>query len=149
MAAVRDLLKTKGNLVWTVHPDAPVLEALELMASKHLGAVIVCSADTGICPAPIDGIFTERDYVRKAAAGLIPALDVPVRQLMTTPVYFVQPDQTVDECMTLMTARRVRHLPVIAENRLVGLISIRDVLRQVILEKETTIQDLEHYISGQ
>jgi CBS domain-containing protein len=68
---------------------------------------------------------------------------------MTTPVYFVQPDQTVDECMTLMTARRVRHLPVIAENRLVGLISIRDVLRQVILEKETTIQDLEHYISGQ
>lgn len=149
MAAVRDLLKTKGNLVWTVHPDAPVLEALELMAAKHLGAVIVCSANTGSCPAPIDGIFTERDYVRKAAAGAVPSLDVPVRLLMTTPVYYVQPDQTVDECMTLMTARRIRHLPVIAENQLVGLISIRDVLRQVIQEKERAIQDLEHYISGE
>jgi len=143
MATVKNLLNTKGNDVWTVPITATVKETLKLLAEKNIGAVLVLE------DKKIVGIFSERDYARHAAQEESMLLDVLVSGLMTRSIYYVGPQQTVDECMALMTSKHIRHLPVLdAEQKLVGLISIGDVVRQLLEEKETTIQGLENYILG-
>ncbi len=143
MATVKNLLKTKGNDVWTVPYTATVKETLKILAEKNIGAVLVLEGEK------IVGIFSERDYARFAAQKESLLLDEPVSNLMTRAVYYVSPQQTVDECMALMTSKHIRHLPVLEdEKKLVGLISIGDVVRQLLEEKETTIQGLENYILG-
>jgi len=140
MAKVMDLLKIKGNQVWTVPPVTPVRAALEKMAEKNVGALVVLENESVI------GIFSERDYAIRAIEEDDFSLDTPVSKLMSSPVYGVAPNDSVDKCMTLMTQKRFRHLPVIEDGRLVGLISIGDVVKQSLSEMEKTIQDLEEYI---
>ncbi len=143
MATVKNLLKIKGTDVWSVPVTASVRETLKLMAEKNIGAVLVMEGEK------IAGIFSERDYARHAARRESLLLDEPVSEFMTRAVYYVSPKQTVEECMALMTSKHIRHLPVLDEDhKLVGLISIGDVVKQVLEEKETTIQGLENYILG-
>ena len=140
MANVEDLLRTKGNQVWTVSPSATIAEALKLMAEKNLGALVVEENDL------IIGIFSERDYARKAIADDNFSLNTSIRTLMSTPVYYVTSTESVEECMALMTEKRIRHLPVLDCGRLVGLVSIGDIVKQSLSEMEKTIKDLEDYI---
>lgn len=139
MATVKDLLKDKYTQVWYVTPTSTVLDALKLMAEQKIGAVLVVEA------GKIVGIFSERDFARKAADDAV-SLQSPVNDVMVGAVYYVSPDQSVESCMALMTAKRFRHLPVLDGNKLVGVISIGDVVRQLMLEKDMTIQSLEDYI---
>ncbi|MEN4010712.1 MAG: CBS domain-containing protein [Bellilinea sp.] len=139
MALVKDLLQAKYSQVWYVTPSSTVLDALMLMAEQKIGAVLVVEA------GKIVGIFSERDFAR-AAAGETARLDAPVSELMVRTVYYVTPEQTVESCMALMTARRFRHLPVLDGEKLVGVISIGDVVKQLMLEKDMTIKSLEDYI---
>jgi CBS domain-containing protein len=142
MATVWHLLNQKGRDVWSVNPDQTVLEALELMTDKGIGAVIVLENDK------IVGIFSERDFARFSAKKGSLSLYVPVNELMTQAVFAVHPDQSIDECMALMTQKHIRHLPVVDKGQLIGLISIGDVVREVISQKEITIHSLENYIMG-
>lgn len=144
MTAVADILKAKGDtLVHTIGPDDSVFDALQRMADKGIGALLVMEGDT------IAGIVTERDYARKIALkGRTSAL-TQVRDVMTTSVMFVRPTHTSEECMALMTDNRLRHLPVVKDDRLVGLISIGDLVKDIISEQKFVIEQLEHYISGQ
>jgi len=142
MATVWHLLNQKGRDVWSVNPDQTVLEALELMTDKGIGAVIVLENDK------IVGIFSERDFARFSAKKGSLSLYIPVNELMTQAVFTVHPDQSIDECMALMTQKHIRHLPVVDKGQLVGLISIGDVVREVISQKEITIHSLENYIMG-
>ena len=142
MKIVKDLLKGKGYDIWAVAPDDSVYDALKLMADKNVGAVLV--VDTG----NLVGILSERDYARRVILkGKLPE-DTPVREIMTEKVLWVRPDQTVEECMALMTNKRVRHLPVFEEDQLIGVISIGDVVKAIISEQEFMIEQLEHYITG-
>lgn len=142
MAIVKDLLKEKGSAVWSVTPQTPLKIALELMAEKKIGAVVVMDGDKVI------GIFSERDFARYAAIPHQVSLDTPVGEIMTREVYVITPDKSVDECMALMTARRFRHLPVMDKDRIIGVISIGDVVKQVISERDIQIKALENYILG-
>ena len=144
MTAVADILKSKGDaVVHAIEPDDSVFEALQRMADKGIGALLVMQGDEVV------GIVTERDYARKVALkGRASAL-TQVRDVMTTSVMFVEPAQTSDECMALMTDNRLRHLPVMQNGRLVGLISIGDLVKDIISEQKFIIEQLEHYISGQ
>jgi CBS domain-containing protein len=142
MAYIKNVLQKKTPEVWSISPEATIQDALARMAEKHIGALVVL--DSGV----IVGIFSERDYARKVAESKCICLDVPVREMMSHPVFFANPEQTVDECMTLMTAKRIRHLPVIQNDQLIGMISIGDLVKSMIAEKETTIKSLEHYIMG-
>ncbi len=140
MATVADILKTKGTQVWKISPSASISEALHFMAEKNLGALVVAEKEL------ILGIFSERDYARKAVTEDNFSLNAPVRNVMSTPVFFVTSTETLEECMVLMTEKRVRHLPVIECERLMGLVSIGDVIKQSLSEMERTIKDLEDYI---
>lgn len=140
MAIVRDLLDLKGSTVWTVSSYTPVREALKLMAEKKIGAIVV------IQDGDIAGIFSERDFARKSISIQNFSMNSPVDTLMTRPVYYVLPNQSIEECMALMTEKRVRHLPVLDEGVLIGIISIGDVVKHLMQEKHATIQDLESYI---
>jgi CBS domain-containing protein len=144
MTAVADILKAKGDaIVHTIGPDDSVFDALQRMADKGIGALLVMEGER------IVGIVTERDYARKIALkGRTSAL-TQVRDVMTTSVMFVKPSQTSEECMALMTDNRLRHLPVVKDDRLVGLISIGDLVKDIISEQKFVIEQLEHYISGQ
>jgi len=142
MATVWHLLNQKGRDVWSVNPDQTVLEALELMSDKGIGAVVVLENDK------IVGIFSERDFARFSAKKGSLSLYIPVNELMTQVVFTVHPDQSIDECMALMTQKHIRHLPVVDKGQLVGVISIGDVVREVISQKEITIHSLENYIMG-
>ena len=142
MAIVRDLLKIKGNQVWTAAPDTSVKDALMIMADKNVGALLVLDGEK------IVGIFSERDFARHMVSVEKLSDTMLIKHMMTTPVFFASPDQTVEECMAVMTAKHFRHLPVLENDKLVGLISIGDVVRQLISEKETTIKGLEDYILG-
>ncbi len=142
MKTVKQLLKDKGREVWTIGPDQTVLEALRLMAEKNVGALVVVSADKVL------GLVSERDYARKVVLRGIASKDTPVRNIMSKVVHSVHPDQTVEECMALMTEKRCRHLPVLENGRLSGLISIGDAVKAVISEKEFMIGQLENYIKG-
>jgi CBS domain-containing protein len=123
-------------------PDAMVYDALELMADKNVGAVLVIDADRLV------GILSERDYARKVILHGKSSKDTPIREIMTQRVVYVRPQQTAEECMALMTDKRVRHLPVLEDDQLVGVISIGDVVKSIISEQEFIIEQLERYISG-
>lgn len=140
MATVRDLLEEKGSSVFYLSPFAPVKDALRMMSEKKVGALVV------IQDGDIAGIFSERDFARKSIAIPGFSMNTPIRSLMTSPVFYVLPDQTVEECMSLMTEKRIRHLPVLEENVLIGVISIGDVVRHLMVEKHAHIKDLESYI---
>ncbi len=143
MKYVRDVLQKKGCDIWSVAPDDPVYEALQLMAEKNCGAVLVLDQGT---PA---GILSERDYARKVILRGKSSKNTPVREIMSQRVVCIQPDNTIDECMALMTEKRIRHLPVLkGEGTLAGLISIGDVVKEVISEQEFIIHQLESYITG-
>ncbi len=142
MATVNNLLLQKGKDVWSVQVDASIRETLLLMREKNIGAVLVEDGND------IVGIFSERDYARHAARRDSMLLDEPVREFMTHSVYYVSPLETVEEVMALMTSKHIRHLPVLEDEKLVGIISIGDVVKQILSDKETTILGLENYILG-
>jgi CBS domain-containing protein len=142
MGTVRDTLRSKGPEVWSMAPDATVYDALKLMADKNIGAVLVMDANR------IVGILSERDYARKVILHGKSSKDTPIREIMTQRVVYVRPEQTAEECMALMTDKRVRHLPVLEDDQVVGVISIGDVVKNIISEQEFIIEQLERYISG-
>ena len=144
MNTIANILRSKADsAVHSIRPDASVFEAVQLMALKNIGALLVTDNDQ------IVGIVTERDYARKIALLARPSKDTPLRDIMTTAVMYVRPDQTCEECMALMTENRVRHLPVMMDGKLIGLISIGDLVKHIISEQKFVIEQLEHYISGQ
>ena len=142
MTTVRQLLLEKGTDVWSVTPDESVFKALEVMAEHRCGALLVLEEGA------LAGIVSERDYARKLALEGERARNTPVREIMTKVTVKVGPSSTLDNCMALMTTRRVRHLPVLNGAELVGVISIGDVVKSIISEREMTIRDLETYITG-
>ena len=142
MTTVRNIMRRKGNGVYSVAPDATVAAALQLMLDKDVGALVVMKDNA------IAGIFSERDFARKVILKGTSVFEAKVSDLMTPDVITVTPDQSIDECMTLMTANRIRHLPVIENRALVGIVSIGDIVAALISEKEQLIVQLENYISG-
>jgi CBS domain-containing protein len=139
---IRDLLRTKGSEVWWLPPDATVYEAIALMAEKRIGAVLICEEGRPV------GIVSERDYARKVILMGRSSKETRVREIMSSPLITVTPDHTVDECMRIMTERRVRHLPVMEGDRVVGMISIGDLVKAIISAQAQTIRQLSDYISG-
>lgn len=142
MYKVKDILESKGYAVYKVNPDDSVYDALKMMAGHNIGAVLVVNEDKVL------GVFSERDYARKIVLMGKTSRDSRVGDLMTDKVYAVKLNTTVSDCMKLMTTHRVRHLPVLENNRLVGLISIGDVVNKTIEQKSNTINQLEDYIVG-
>ena len=142
MVRVKQLLARKGAEVWSIDVEDPVLEAIQLMADKHVGALPVTRN------GELAGVISERDYARKVILLGRSSAETPVWQIMSSPVVTVAPDQDVRQCMQLMTHRRIRHLPVVEQGRMVGVISIGDLVRAVIEEQEHTIEQLERFISG-
>ncbi|MGH7831129.1 MAG: CBS domain-containing protein [Candidatus Binatia bacterium] len=143
MKFVTEILKAKGHDVWTVSSDSTVYDALQMMADKNVGALMVVEGDR------LAGVFSERDYARKIILKGKASKDTLVSEIMSTEVVWVRPDQTVEVCMNLMTNKRIRHLAVLKEGRLVGVISIGDIVKAIMSEQEFTIQQLEHYITGE
>jgi len=142
MIAVRDILQRKGNQVWSVAPDSTVYDALMLMAEQNVGALLVLDREK------IVGIFSERDYARKIILKGKASKETSVDEIMTSEVTTVHPGQSVEECMALMTDKRIRHLPVLEGEKLAGLISIGDVVKAIISDREFIIKQLEGYITG-
>jgi CBS domain-containing protein len=142
MKTVKDILRTKGHDVWSIIPDVTVYEALKFMGDKNVGALVVLDGETVV------GIISERDYARKVILHGRSSKELPVREIMTTKVYYVRPEQNIQECMALMTEKHVRHLPAMENDRLIGVISIGDVVKAIIAEHESTIKHLEDYITG-
>lgn len=140
MKTIKQLLQAKGGAVYSIGPDARVIDALKLMAEKEIGALVV------IENGKLAGILSERDYARKVILLGKSSHDIAVREIMTGKVLTVQPTRTVEECMALMTGKRVRHLPVIEDGRLIGVLSIGDLVKEVIADQEQTIKELESYI---
>jgi CBS domain-containing protein len=139
---VESILRYKGNTVWSISPDASVYQAVRVMAEKSIGALPV------IANGELVGILTERDYARKVALQSRSSKDTAVGEIMTSPVVSVPPDQTVEECMRIMTRTRIRHLPVIDRGQVVGIVSIGDLVRKVVAAQGEIIQQLQAYISG-
>ena len=142
MKTVADILKTKGSEVWTISPETIVFDALKTMADKNVGALVVLDATRVI------GIVSERDYARKVILHGRSSRELKAREIMSSKVYFVSPEHNIEDCMALFTNKRVRHLPVLQNEELIGIISIGDVVKAVIAEQESTIKHLENYITG-
>ncbi len=142
MASVGDILRRKGQSIWVTGPKASVFEALQLMAEKNVGALLVVESQN------LMGIFSERDYARKVILKGKFSRDTAVREVMTEKVITVSPDRTVDDCMLLMTNKHIRHLPVMENGQLIGIISIGDVVKEIISDQRFTINQLEDYITG-
>ena len=142
MRLVSDLLKSKGHQVWSVIPDQAVYDALKLMADKNIGALLVLDKDRLV------GIFSERDYARKVILKGKSSKNIPVKEIMSSEVVYVRPEQTIQDCMALMTDRHIRHLPVLEGKQLVGMVSIGDVVGSIIFEQGFEIKQLETYITG-
>lgn len=140
MTTVRDILDSKSQAVLSVAPDATVYDALQLMADYDVGALVVMEGER------LAGIFSERDYARKVILVGKYSKDMRVQEIMTSRVLCANPAHTVDECMALMTEKRVRHLPVLERDKVVGVISIGDVVKEVISQQRFTIEQLEQYI---
>jgi CBS domain-containing protein len=140
MTMVRQLIETKGRTLYSVEPEDPVLEAIRRMAEHYIGALLVMRG------TELQGIISERDYARKVILHGRSSAETPVWQIMSSPVITVSPDQTVQDCMKLMTDRRVRHLPVVEGGQVVGMVSIGDLVKAVIEEQQQTIEQLESYI---
>ena len=142
MTTVRKLLGAKGHSVYTIGPDATVYEALQEMAARDVGALVVTE------DGEVMGIVSERDYARKLVLMGKISRETPVRDIMSDQVECVGSQQTVDGCMALMSQKRVRHLPVLENEQLAGIISIGDVVKTIIEGQQSTIEELEHYITG-
>lgn len=142
MGTVESILRGKGHHVWSVTPDTTVLDALRLMAEHEIGAVLVLDGDR------LAGILTERDYARKVVLAGRSSKDSRVDEVMSANMVCVAPERSVDECMALMTDKRLRHLPVLQDNRVVGLVSIGDLVKAKIDDQEFTIAQLQSYIAG-
>ncbi|HXZ97083.1 MAG TPA: CBS domain-containing protein [Burkholderiales bacterium] len=142
MKLVKQILQGKTRGVLAISPDATVYDALKLMAEEEVGALLVIDADKLV------GIITERDYARKVILHGKSSKEIQVRDIMTSKIVYVSTMHTVDECMALMTDKRVRHLPVYEDNRLVGVVSIGDLVKEAISEREYIIKQLESYIMG-
>jgi CBS domain-containing protein len=144
MTIVTHILNSKpDHTVYTITPTASVFDAVKLMAEKSVGALVVLEGEK------VTGMITERDYARKIVLMARSSRETAVRDIMTTAVMYVRPDQTSEECMALMTEHRLRHFPVLEKGKLIGLISIGDLVKDIISEQKFIIQQLEHYISGE
>jgi len=142
MKTVADLLRDKGGEVFSVSSDVSVFDAIKEMAEKQVGSLVVMERDKLV------GILTERHYARRVVLEGKSSPDIPVRDIMETRVVCVSPDKTIEECMAIMTDKRVRHLPVLDHKRLVGVVSIGDLVKCIIADQRFTIEQLEHYIHG-
>jgi CBS domain-containing protein len=142
MKTVKRILQEKGGTAQSIQPDATVYDALKLMAEKNVGALLVLEK------GKLVGIISERDYARKVILKGKSSLDTPVKEIMTERVMFVRPEQTVEECMALVTEKHVRHLPVLVGDLVVGVVSIGDLVKASIDEKDFMIKQLENYITG-
>lgn len=142
MKTVGDILQTKGREVWTISRESIVFDALKVMADKNVGALVVLDGEE------VAGILSERDYARKVILHGKSSRELKAGEIMSATVYFVSPEQNIEDCMALFTNKRVRHLPVLQSNELIGIISIGDVVKAVIAEQEYTIKHLENYITG-
>ncbi|MEZ5427675.1 MAG: CBS domain-containing protein [Pyrinomonadaceae bacterium] len=142
MKLVKHILDSKGDQIWHIRPDESVFEAIRLMAEKGVGALLVMEEEDLI------GIVSERDYARKVILQGKSSRQTPVKEIMTAEVVCTSPDQTVEDCMALMTDNRIRHLPITADDRIVGVLSIGDLVKAIIAEQQFTIEQLEQYISA-
>ncbi len=142
MRTVKELLVSKPMTVWSITPEASVFQALELMAEKEIGALVVLSG------SKLVGLLSERDYARKVILKGKASKETRVREIMTDKLITIRPETSIDECMALMTDKRIRHLPVLEGEKLVGMISIGDVVKAIISEQKFIIQQLENYITA-
>ncbi len=142
MLRIRDVLKKKGTDIWSVAPGATAYEALEIMADKNVGALMV------VGEGKLVGVFSERDYARKVILKGKLSRDTLIAELMTRDVYSVTPDDTIEECMALMSATHCRHMPVLENDQLIGVVSIGDIVDAIIIDQNIKIQDLKNYITG-
>ncbi|MBI4549255.1 MAG: CBS domain-containing protein [Ignavibacteriae bacterium] len=142
MTTVRQILETKGNQIWSVSPETTVFDAIKLMADKNVGALLVLEAEK------LRGVISERDYARKVILKGKSSKETHVKEIMTAEVVIIRPENSIEECMAVMTHKRIRHLPVVDKERLIGMISIGDVVKAIISEQEFTIKQLENYITG-
>ncbi len=142
VGTIREILQHKGTAVWSIAPEATVFEAIQLMAEKNVGALLVTRGDKLV------GIISERDYTRKVALRGKSSKDTAVREILSGRVLTVTPAHTVEECMRLMTEHRVRHLPVLEGERIAGVVSIGDLVNWIISAQSSTIHQLETYITG-
>ena len=142
MTTIAQLLNVKGNQIWSVEPKATIFEALEIMSEKEIGALLVME------DGKLTGIFSERDYARKVILKGKSSKETPVGELMTKKVFYIDSQKTLNDCMAMMTAKRIRHVPVIEDNQVMGIVTIGDVVNQIISEQEVTINHLENYITG-
>src|SRR5712664_3805507 len=140
MSTIKQILDTKGYAVWSIHPQESVFTAIQQMAEKEVGALVVLEGDTLV------GIISERDYARKVILKGRSSHETAVRDIMTPHVICVRLDQSIEQCMTIVTERRIRHLPVLDSGQLVGIISIGDLVKTIIVEQQFIIEQLEHYI---
>lgn len=141
-APIRAVLKGKSGEIWSIRPEATVYEAVEMLADKRIGALLV------MAEGKLVGILSERDYARKVILKGKASKQTLVNEIMTSPVIAVTPQETVDQCMTLMTNRRIRHLPIVQDDKVVAVLSIGDLVKWLVTAQEETIQRLEDYISG-
>ena len=142
MTTIARLLDTKGHDAWSVPPDASVYDAIKLMADREVGALLVLEGQKLI------GIMSERDYARKVILQDRSSRDTPVSTIMTERVVYIRPEQSVEDGLTLMTAKRIRHLPVLKDDQVVGIVSIGDLVKSIIADREHLIEQLENYITG-
>jgi len=142
MTTVAQVLQEKGQQVWSVSPDARVYDALKIMAERNIGALLVVEGDE------LKGIFSERDYARKVILHGKSSREIAVKEIMSSDVITIRPQQSVEDCMALMTDKRIRHLPVVDDDRVVGVISIGDAVREIISERELRIEQLQSYITS-
>ena len=142
MTTIAGVLGTKGTDIWSITPDTSVYDAIAMMAEKGVGALLVVDTDS------LAGIVSERDYARKVILKGRSAESTPVSEIMTPEVYYIRPQQSVEEGLALMTAKRIRHLPVMDDGRLIGIVSIGDLVKSIISDQEFLIHQLETYITG-
>lgn len=142
MITIKELLRKKSGDIWSISPQTSVYQALELMAQKEVGALLVIENDKLV------GIFSERDYARKIILKGKASKDTAVGELMTTSVYYVTPDNTLEEAMALMTSKHIRHLPIMNQGKLVSIVTLGDVVKKIISEQKLTIDELENYVTG-
>jgi len=142
MITIKELLKKKSGDIWSISPQTSVYHALELMAQKDVGALLVIENDKLV------GIFSERDYARKIILKGKASKETAVGELMTKSVYYVTPDNTLEEAMALMTSKHIRHLPIMNQGKLLSIVTLGDVVKKIISEQKLTIDELENYLTG-